>query len=195
MALTSLTQLEAVNLMLSVIGEAPIQSLTDTGVATVDTAKRLLDDVSREVQSAGWHFNTQYNWPLAIDVDGHVPVPSNAVRVDVDQNRANASLDVTVRDNRLYDLYNRTFVFTVASPIKVQMVELLAFSNLPDAARRYIAIRAARKLQDRVLGDSNAHGYSAQDEIEAKAALMTAESDTSDATIFDHYSVYRTIER
>ena len=54
MGLTQTTKLMAVNTMLSVIGEAPVNTLAATSqTADVILAQNLLDEVSREVQAAG----------------------------------------------------------------------------------------------------------------------------------------------
>ena len=55
---TRTTQLEAVNTMLSTIGEAPVNSLTGSLPVDASMAVNILNEVNREVQSAGWKFNT-----------------------------------------------------------------------------------------------------------------------------------------
>jgi hypothetical protein len=58
MALTPTTKLEAVNVCLTNIGEAPVASLTGLQV-DAQVASSIIDEVSREVQSNGWHWNTE----------------------------------------------------------------------------------------------------------------------------------------
>ena len=60
MALSGTTELEAVNTLLHTIGEAPVNSLTGTLPIDATLANNTLSEVSREVQSAGWHWNTFY---------------------------------------------------------------------------------------------------------------------------------------
>ena len=67
MALAKTTKLEAINTMLSNVGEAPVNSLTGSLTNDVQLAQNILDEISREVQSAGWHFNTDKEVPLAPD--------------------------------------------------------------------------------------------------------------------------------
>ncbi len=50
---TRTTELEAVNTILSTIGESPVNSLTGTLPVDATTALNVLDEISREVQSAG----------------------------------------------------------------------------------------------------------------------------------------------
>lgn len=55
---TRTTELEAVNTILSTIGEAPLNTLTGSLPVDGTIAKNVLSEVAREVQSQGWHFNT-----------------------------------------------------------------------------------------------------------------------------------------
>ena len=61
----STTQLEAVNIMLHVISEAPVNSLTGTLPLDASLAKSTLEEINREVQSAGWVFNERYKYILS----------------------------------------------------------------------------------------------------------------------------------
>lgn len=185
-----LTELEAINVMLSVIGEAPINTLE--GAATVDViqAKAILAQVSREVQSVGWHFNTEREYPLLPDVNGEIILASNMVFVDAD---TEPDIDVAQRGNKLYDRKHHTFQFTAS--IKAEVIYLLAFEELPQVARQFITIRAARIFQDRMVGSETLHGYSADDEKKALADLKELEGDSGDYTIFDHWDVSRTLWR
>jgi hypothetical protein len=185
-----LTELEAVNVMLSVIGEAPVNTLE--GAATVDViqAKAILSQVSREVQSVGWHFNTEREYPLLPDVNGEIILASNMVLVDAD---TEPDVDVAQRGNKLYDRKNHTFQFK--KTLKAEVIYLLGFEDLPQVARQFIVIRAARIFQDRMVGSDTLHGFSAEDEKKALADLKELEGDTGDYSIFDHWDVARTLWR
>ena len=52
------TELEAVNVMLSNIGESPVNTLEDDNVIDATVARTILKSISREVQALGWNFNT-----------------------------------------------------------------------------------------------------------------------------------------
>tara|TARA_R110000796_G_scaffold39855_1_gene99088 strand:+ start:77 stop:364 length:288 start_codon:yes stop_codon:yes gene_type:complete len=85
----------------------------------------------------------------------------------------------------MYDRVKNTYAIGIAT--EVDMVVLLEFEELPEAARRYVAVRASRILQDRVIGSESLHSFNAQDESVAWAALMQNESDVQDHNIFDNY--------
>jgi hypothetical protein len=126
------------------------------GIATVDViqAKDILQQVSREVQSVGWHFNSEREYPLLPDVNGEIILASNMVFVDAD---TEPDIDVAQRGNKLYDRKNHTFKFQKS--IKAEVVYLLGFEELPQVARQFIVIRAARIFQDRMVGSDTLLGF------------------------------------
>ena len=68
MAVAATTELESINIMLAAIGEAPINSLTGTLPVDARLAQSTLTEVSKEVQSEGWSFNTEIDVTLTRDV-------------------------------------------------------------------------------------------------------------------------------
>lgn len=62
--LTVMTELDAINYMLSAIGSDPINTLVDDTDVDVDNAQRILKQVSRSIQRQGWDFNTEENCVL-----------------------------------------------------------------------------------------------------------------------------------
>ena len=76
------TELEAVNTILSSVGEPPINSLTGQQNADATIARNILSEISREVQTQGWHFNTLYDQALSPDSSGYIYLADEVVRVD-----------------------------------------------------------------------------------------------------------------
>jgi len=191
MALSSISKLEAVISMLSSIGEAPINQLNE---ATVDSAIAVatLDEVSRNVQSIGWHFNTDSDFPLAKNADGTVTISSDIVRVDIDS-ALYPSVDVVQRNGLLYDRKNHTNVFTIE--LKAEIIRLLDWDDLPQPFRAYVTAKAARILQQRMVGSTEIGSQLAQDEINALVALREFDGDTGDYNIFDAYDVAKVLQR
>src|SRR5210317_1467619 len=115
MALAGTTQLEAVNTMLSMIGEAPVNSLTGTLPLDATIANNTLTEINREVQAAGWHFNTEYKVTLSLDNNNKLPVATNIMRIDLDPTRySRTQYDVVKRGNFLYEKNEHTFTFDEA---------------------------------------------------------------------------------
>mgnify|MGYP003116220844 FL=1 len=194
MTQTNTTELEAVNTILSAIGEAPINSLTGTLPIDATQAKNLLVEVSREVQAAGWHYNSFYDFSLSRDGDDKIPLAENIMRVDLDINKFSPTeFDVIKRGSFLFNKKENTFTFSKALEAKV--VLFLPFDELPENARRYITIRAARMFQDRLLGANTLHGFQLQDELNALAVLKQEEADTADHSIFNNNDSYNIINR
>ena len=111
MAETLTTELEAVNKMLESIMESPVNTISTNDLpAEVQTAVNTLKEVSRDVQKEGFAFNTDEDFELLRDSEGHVYVPGNALDVDLTVDNQNA--DVVQRGLRLYDRKNHTYVFT-----------------------------------------------------------------------------------
>ena len=186
--LSPTTELEAINTMLSTIGESPVNTVEDTGNVDVVIARQILQSVSREVQARGWHFNTEKNYTITPDSEGYLVLPNTVLKVDTVY--PDSSKDVVVRGSRLYDREKHTYVFTDA--VKVDMTILLTFDELPEVARNYATIRASRIFQERVVGSDTLHAFNSQDEARAMVSLMEYEADTADLNILSgNYSVYR----
>ena len=191
---TSTTELEAVNTMLAIIGEAPVNSITGALPLDASLAKTTLAEITREVQSAGFHFNTFYDYTLSLDVDSKIPLADNIMRVDLDTNKYSPSTyNVVKQGSFLYNKKDNTFTFDKA--LDAIVIIYLNFTDLPESARRYITIRAGRIFQDRVVGGADAHGFSIRDEAGALAVLRQEEGITGDHSIFDNNDTFSIINR
>tara|TARA_R100000458_G_C8273329_1_gene248193 strand:- start:265 stop:867 length:603 start_codon:yes stop_codon:yes gene_type:complete len=166
--ITNTTELQAINTILSIIGEAPVSSITTNIGSDVSIAKQILDESSVTMQSKGWNFNTEESYSLVRDTNNKIPVPTNAIWVTT--RSPDSSKKVIIRDGFLYDKENHTYVFT--DGIKVDMIILLPFTELPEFARRYIVTIAGRRFQARYLGSKELAGFTEQDEA---TALTTCE--------------------
>ena len=191
---TRTTELEAVNTILSTIGEAPINSLTGTLPVDATTAKNVLSEISREVQSAGWHFNSHYKVDLSRDSNNKIPIGTDVLRVELNTKYTKSSYDVVQRDSYLYNLAKNTDVF-VQDFTDNTIVYLLDFTKIPEQARRYVTIRSARVFHDRTLGANTIHKFSSEDEARSLAVMRQAEAHTSDHSIFDSNLANYTVSR
>ena len=191
MALTKTTKLQALNTMLSVVGEPPVNSLSAQRADSL-IAQTILDEVTREVLTYGWQFNTEDDVTMTPESNtGFIYISDSTVRVDMD--RSYSSYDIVIRGNRLFNRKNNSYVFV--EPIKVIRVDLMDYDDLPEIAKRFIAIRASRIFQDRMVGSTTLHGFTAQDELGALARMSEYENEVGDYTIFDSPDVWRTFIR
>lgn len=176
---TLTTELEAVNAMLAVIGEAPVNTLEDSGLLDAAMARQLLRNTSREVQTRGWHWNTDLGFTITptAPLPGELRVPADALRIDP----TDPTVDLVKRGKRLWDRRNHTTRFT--EPVKFTIVRFLDFDDMPEAARSYIAIRAGRIYQDRSIGSESRNGFTERDEVRALVTLVNDEADNGDYTL------------
>lgn len=192
---TPTTELEAVNIMLSTIGEAPVNNL-ESGLVDAETAETILKNVSRDVQSHGWNFNSEPDYTVAADTSGNVILPTEIVRADLAQSETkfrSSKNEYIQRGNKMYDKVNHTY--NIGTALKLDVVVLLTFDLLPEIARRYIAIKASRIFQERVVGSAELSQMNRNDEQQAWFALQEMEGDNSDYNIFDDYGTASVLDR
>jgi hypothetical protein len=164
------TRLQAVNLILRNIGERQVTSLVDSTRGDVAASVSELDQQSREVQDEGWEFNLETH-TLTPALGGQLAIPPNALTVVVTDS---AVSDLVVqRGDRLYNMTENTDIFT--DPITVQITAQLAFEDLPEQARYYIAVRAARIVAQSRVGDPAVVQFSAGDEQYARYQVESRE--------------------
>lgn len=199
------TQLEAVNQMLTGIGQAPVTSL-DTFNPEVATALSILDDANRSVQGEGWNFNTEYKYPFVSDASGIIAVPTNVLQI-ADNKIANVQKYQTVlRNGQLYDKIKHTFTFPVNTTIYCDVIWAFDFEDLPQVFKDYIVIKATRIFYDRVAGDIDAVKFKIfeSDEGMARANCLSYDTQTSEANVFGietgqnyyiSYTPYRALAR
>lgn len=177
---TPTSELEAVNIMLSAIGETPVSSLDDPSLVDVAIAKSVLDETSISVQTQGLHCNTEIDYPLVATDDGEVLVPSNCVHIDT--TGSSGSVDVVQRGSKLYDREKRSYT-KFSGTLNVNMVLLLSYDELPQHVRRYVTVKAARRFQNRFMGSETLYGFSQADEAEAQIEFERQEASTEDNNI------------
>lgn len=192
MALVRTTFLEAVNRVLQMMGEAPVNGL-DGQFGLAQQAQTMLLDISRRLQAEGWSFNTDYEVDLVRDNTGQIYVGATVSKVVVDPYLF-TNLDVVQRGDKLYDRRSNTFTFTV--DLKGDITYLLDWEELPEYAREYITIKAGRHLQEAILGSADLTRINLATEAEARAAFMEQETTVSQPNMLrgnpNHTGVFAT---
>lgn len=189
--LTPTTELEAVNQMLGTILEAPVNSLLNVGSLDAQRAINTLAEVSRDLQAQGWNFNTEEELRLLATASGEILLPLNCISVDT--SGPDKDLDLIQRGGRLYDRTAHTFA--IGRPVTVDMTVLLAFDELPEPARRYIAVLACRMFQRRSVGSTTLDAFSDTDETRARMAFKRSVKGTATLNIFDSPDMQRMLRR
>lgn len=178
------TELEAVNLMLMSIGQAPVSTLEVTGIVDVNNAKMRLTEVTRRVCGMKFNWNTDEEYELSPDVDGVIAVPAGVLKIDPSDVTQNYVLRRHPTKNilALYNKDEKTFTFT--DPVEVDIVWGFVFEDLPQAARDYIAVAAGRKFQANVVGSQILDKFEEDDEQRAWIELHKTALRSQDSNVF-----------
>jgi hypothetical protein len=191
--ITPTTELQAVNTLLSIIGEAPINTITNQTGVDVAQAIQILDETNVEVQSRGWHFNTDVEKTVTIDNNNKIPVASNVVQVDAAKS-VSALWDIVLRDGFIYNLKEHTDIFTDA-PI-IDQITIQKFEAIPEVFRKLIVTRAGRKFQARVVGSTELQAFTEFDEQQALIDAERIDAATADYNVLKGTnSVFNIINR
>lgn len=177
------TKLQAVNTLLSVIGEAPLNSLTPPLTGDAALAERVLDEISTEIQGEGWSWNTMVYDAIPLDTNGHSTLPSNTLAVRFNpisypsQRFVLRGIKLFDRIKNSYDLRGSLGVALTGSTtdLVAQVVEELTWDDIPETGKRYIMIRAGRIYANRVVTSSSIESYTADDEEKALQILKRTE--------------------
>jgi len=163
------TELEAVNQLLSVIGESPVNSLDESQSQAVLIAKDEIKRVSRNVQAEGLNFNTEER-KLMPDEEKHIYLPQGTLVAEpVDD-----TLNIVWREGQLYDRDENTVEFD--GSVWMRLVYGFDFESLPEHVRQYVVIRAGRIFHDRMVGSELLHQFTLQDELEARKTMYVREN-------------------
>lgn len=173
------TLLEAVNVLLTNIGEQPIDTNEAEQIQDARIAEATLLEFHKEGQVRGWSWNQEEGYPFAKDVaTGEVVIPANVVRFTVDPYLYDGRF--VVRGQRVYDTLFRSFRLPDdLTEITADVTWLLPWDDSPEAFNRWVTIRAARVFSSRVLGSDSLTKYTAVDEQAALTELIRVEIDQS----------------
>lgn len=160
-----MTELDAVNELLGLIGEQPVNSIDNTGISESAIALSTLRTVMRDVQAGSPLFTRELEITLQPDIDGTIVLPTNTIGFSpVDPTRR-----VGFREDKLYDLDNHTFIFT--EDLTVNLTLYVDFEDLHQTVKTYIVAKAARIFQKKILGSETLDAMAKEDEKQAYIAM------------------------
>jgi hypothetical protein len=113
---------------------------------------------------------------MAVDGSGRIAVPAAAAAIDPSYGEDYVPrYDSTVPAGMfLYDRTNRKFT-GFQTTVKVDIVWLYEFEQVPQHCRHYVALKAARKFQTGILASAILHQFTRDDESEAYATFRRIE--------------------
>ena len=194
------TELSAVNSILGAIGQSPVTTLNFDNPET-SFIYNILTEVNKDVQNEGWHFNTEYHVKTSPDANKHITLPANTLRYDLNQGLRDKTMDLVVRNGRLYDLANHTDEFS--GEIFLDLTTLYLFEDLPNVFQRYITYRSAVRAAAQLVSNPSLVQLLSQDEAKTRAACVEYECDmgnpsyfgTPHGTYYPSYQPYKSLSR
>lgn len=174
-----LTKLQAVNIVLSNVGQAPVTSITSTN-PMVAIAAGIIDEVSHSLQSEGWVFNTEQDYPFTPNSNKNILIPDNILSID---SVYWANFEPIIRGGKLYDKRNHTYEFT--DKLYAKVVWYFDFEDIPEVFKQYIAVRAANLFAGRAVGSTEVVKYSEREEALARTACMEYEVNQGDYSVLN----------
>lgn len=172
------TELAAVNTIIYLIGESPVNSLTATTNVDVINARTLLQQESRKIQDKGWTFNIDEGGVLTPDAfSGQIVWKPTWLRVVSEGgtpyvNRGGFVFDRLAKEN------------TFAAPLAVTLIEEVPFDELPYCFQTLATVRAARRFNANSFGAPEVDAEAARLEAEAMVSCNEYELDYGDYNMF-----------
>lgn len=171
-----MSELEAVNKLLAVAGDSPVQTLEDQYVQS-KLARQILTRTSRRIQEIGWWFNEEESVSLIPDIDGLITLPVNAITALP----VGDAGSVVQRGRSMYNRSDRTYQFD--EPLKVDMVLALEWEQLPQQAREYISDAACSEYNRDYVGDLSLKTSLDENEANSYRVLKAADTDARDINL------------
>ena len=186
-----MTELEGVNIALQTIGEMTLTTAsTIASVYEAKTALEILAETRRSVLTEGLNCNTDTDWELTADASGYIAVPANMLRLET-----TGTEYLIMKDNKVYNKDDKTFVFVAGSTHKVDATWDLDFDDIPHTIAYYIAVRASRIVYQRLIGATDIIRVLMDDEEKARFKMIEHDVDTRNYNIFDQTVNRRIITR
>ena len=137
------TELEAINTILRMVGETPVNSLAVQELAPGALARELLKEVSRAVQSEGWYFNRQRDKVINPDAHGNLNVSIDTIAVYPSKYERWDENAYYITDNKIFDVNNDTFEFQASK--QFNLIVLREFDKLPQEFKEYVTMLAGMR--------------------------------------------------
>lgn len=172
--------LDAVNEMLEAINEAPVSAL-DAGGTTIEAqAETTLDRNRRNILEEGHFENREKNITLTPVAD-EITIDADVLRLD--STRGSASLNVTIRDGKLFNVGEQTSTFT--ADVQVDIIRLLSFDNCSEKMRQRITREAKLEFQRRIRGSRDQDSFLRQELGDVRTKLQRSEQESADVNMLE----------
>ena len=186
------TELDAVNQILSSVGQAPVTTLNLQN-PEVAIPFNTLKEVSKEVQLEGWSFNVERKVKLSPSNE-QIRFPTNVLYYDSNEYHK-GEFDLVRRNGVVYDRRNHTDKFT--KNIYMDITWYWDFQDLPPAIQAYITARAARICAVKMISDANLQAMLEEQERMTRAFAIEQDCNQADYSMFgwrdgeNYYNTYQ----
>ena len=178
-----------INISQTVSSQTLTQSIVKTTVESqtnpdVAIALNTLREVSREIQSEGWSFNKEYDYPITPDSNNEVVIANNILQIDLNSTYTqNMDRDAINREGKLYDKTAHSFVWTDET-LYVDIIWYFDWPSIPTPIQSFIIAKAATIVSSRIIGDPNQFQMLQQKEALARSTALEYECNQGDYTFF-----------
>ena len=177
------TELSAVNSILGAIGQSPVTSIVKEN-PEVGFIYNLLRDSNVDLQNEGWHFNTERHVEYTPDSNGKIAIGGDVLRMDTTDGWVDRTHDVVKRSGFLYDKYNHTDDFSDHTTVKLDIVKLIAFEDIPSVFQRYIIYKASRMAATQLVANPQLVQLLTIQEQQARATCQEYECNQGNHNMF-----------
>ena len=158
-----------------------VENQTNPDVAI---ALNTLREVSREVQSEGWSFNKELDYPITPDSNNEVNIANNVLQMDLNRTYTqNIDRESINRGGKLYDKKKHSNKWTDET-LYVDIIWYFDWKDIPDPIQAFIVARAASIVSSRIIGDGNQYQMLQQKEAFTRATAMEYECNQEDFSFF-----------
>jgi hypothetical protein len=179
----SQTELQAVNEILSSVGQAPVTTLEQSN-PDVAIAYQTLNEITREVQADGWTFNREYEYPFKPDVNNEIVIPNNVIQLSLSRSQAQYGNKSAVRrSGKLYERNFHTFDWG-QDVVYCDVIWAFDWTDIPLTIQNYITARAATITSTRIMGDENLYSMLQQKEAVTRAQALEYDCNQGHNTFF-----------
>ena len=183
MARGLITELQAINEVLSVAGDAAVQSV-DSDYEQAVIARRILEETSREEQSVGWWFNELVDIEISSDTDGSVSLPSNTIDAEIHDDTGL----LVQRGLRIFNRKENTYV--IGESVVANIIEFLEWDFLPQVFRQYVVQVAKERYNTEYFGSKDVERVVAISKQSASVRLQQADIDGRDINMLNNSRAY-----
>ena len=180
-----ITELKIVNSVLSVAGDNPVQSLSDS-YQPVFIIKQMIENISRDMQTEGWWFNTEFEVTLTSNTEtDKIALPFNILKFEPKYTK------YVQRGLTVYDRQARTS--TITDDVEADIVVMLEFDDLPQVARKYIRAKCRHQYNEEYFGEQTIKRTLEKELNKARIELEQANLENNDYNVFNSTKTYNMV--